>query len=119
MTTVNSTVRSDIVLEDEDQAHWVETHPEVLEAAPAWAQRMSLDFEQDGGVFIGYDAYFGLVAIGTSSRWHGGVVTPCDDGYTDVYLPTKNIHATEEFLRELSGHVSDAASALSVQAKVA
>lgn len=119
MTTINSTVRPDVVLADEDHAHWVEIHPEVLEAAPVWAQRMTLDFESDGAVMVGYDAYFGLVVIGTSSRWHGGVVTPCDDGFTDVYLPTENICATEDFLRDLSGRFADAASALGKQNKAA
>ena len=115
MTTPNSTVRPDVALEDEDQAHWVLIHPEVLQAAPHWAQRMSLHFEQDGSVGVGYDAYFGSVEIGTASIWKGGDLTPCDNGFVDVYLKTDNLQATTASLSELSRRFAEAAEALAPQ----
>lgn len=92
---------------DEDLAY----RPEVVANAPAWCNRISVHFEDDGTMGIGYDYLSASVELGTSALGVNGRVTPADGG--EVFLYFKDDRAvTPEALRQYAADFLAAAEAL-------
>ena len=112
MTTTQDTRLSAIA--DIKPAHldWIRIHPEVLDVAPHWTTRMSLYFEEDGSVGVGYNGAWGAVQLGTSAIWEAGKVTPADNGLVVLYFDAEDTNPAESDLRDHARDFLAAADAL-------
>lgn len=107
---MNTTIIPDLRPEgwtDEDLAY----RPEVVANAPAWCNRISVHFEDDGTMGIGYDYRRGSVELGTAAHGVNGRVAPADDGQVFLYF-SDDIAVTPEALRQYAADFLAAADAL-------
>lgn len=95
---------------------WLSVHPEVIAAAPKWAD--TVEATDDGSqVAISYDRHFGSLEIGIAAAWENGKVRFPDPAPAYVYFHANEKGITPDDLRQFAAEFTAAADALEAVAK--